>query len=297
MRFRRGARLDTSQVSDLRGRGMGGRGVAVGGGGVGLAAVVVYLLLAALGGGNAGALDDLVDQTAGGNLREVPQSEALADCKTEADANADEDCRIVGFVNSIQQYWTNEFQREGSRYRLARTVFFDGQVSTGCGVATSDVGPFYCPPNQQVYIDLGFFDDLRSRLGAEGGPFAQAYVLAHEYGHHVQNLVGTLDRVRVDRTGPQSAAVRSELQADCYAGVWAKHAVDTGYLERVTQADVDQALDAASAVGDDRIQARTRGQVNPETWTHGSSAQRNKWFSAGYRGGDPDACNTFSGTI
>jgi predicted metalloprotease len=298
MPFRRGARLDTSQVEDLRGRGRGGRGIAVGGGGLGLAGVVVYLLFQVLAGGGTGsALDDLVDATAGGGLQQTPQTEALADCRTGADANAEEDCRIVGFVNSIQAYWTQEFERQGGRYRLARTTFFDGQVSTGCGGASSEVGPFYCPRDQHVYIDLGFFDELRSRLGAQGGPFAQAYVLAHEYGHHVQNLTGVLDRVAGDRTGPESAAVRSELQADCYAGVWAANAVETGYLTEITEPEIGEALDAAAAVGDDRIQARTQGQVNPERWTHGSSKQRQRWFTTGYRSGEPGRCDTFRGDI
>ena len=297
MPFRRGARLDTSQVEDLRGRG--GRGLAVGGGGLGLAGVVVYLLFQVLagGGGSGSILEDLANQTAGGALQQTPQTDALADCRTGADANAEEDCRIVGFVNSIQAYWTREFERQGANYRLARTTFFDGQVSTGCGTASSEVGPFYCPRDQQVYIDLGFFDDLRSRLGAQGGPFAQAYVLAHEYGHHVQNLTGVLDRIGGDRQGPQSAAVRSELQADCYAGVWAANGVETGYLVEPTQAEIADALDAAAAVGDDRIQSRTQGQVNPEGWTHGSSEQRQRWFGTGYQRGEPGRCDTFRGQV
>jgi uncharacterized protein len=293
MRFRRGTRIDTSQVEDLRGsRVGGGRGVAVGGGGIGIAAVVIYLLVSALGGGGGSALDDLLNQTAGGGLQQVPQTEALADCKNAQDANTQDDCRIVGYVNSIQSYWSKAL---GDRYDLATTRFFDGEVQTGCGYATSEVGPFYCPQDRHVYIDLGFFDQLRE-LGGNTAPLSQAYVLAHEYGHHVQDLTGVLDRVARDRQGKESAAVRSELQADCYAGVWASHADETT-LEQITQQDVAKALDTAASIGDDRIQARTQGQVNPETWTHGSSAQRQRWFRTGYESGKPAACDTFDGDI
>ena len=289
MRFRRGASLDPSQVQDVRGRGVGGP-VALGGGGLGLAALVVYLLISALGGGTASGLDDLVGVPVN---QGVPNTEALADCTTGQSANESEDCRIVGIVNSIQAYWKAELGRRNARYVNAPTTLFDGAVSTGCGQAPSDVGPFYCPPDRTVYVDLGFFDDLESRFGAKGGPFAQAYVLGHEYGHHIQNLTGVLDKVSGDRQGAQSAAVRSELQADCYAGVWAANATKAGLIEDVTDADITKALDAAAAVGDDRIQARTQGQVNPETWTHGSSEQRQRWFRTGYRAGDPGACDTF----
>jgi hypothetical protein len=176
-------------------------------------------------------------------------------------------------------------------------VFFTDATQTGCGHATSQVGPFYCPLDHNVYIDLGFFEELRTRFGASGGPFAQAYVIAHEYGHHVQNLLGTLDRARSTATGPESGAVRTELQADCYAGVWAANAVATGFIEELTQADINDGLDAAAAVGDDRIQEASQGQVNPERWTHGSSEQRRRWFSRGYENGKPAACDTFSGSI
>jgi predicted metalloprotease len=287
--------VDTSQVRDLRGRRMGGP-VAIGGGGLGIAGLVIYLLLSALSGGGGSPLDDLTGVTAG---RGAPQSEALADCRTGEDANTQEDCRIVAYINSIQDYWTGVFQRSERRYQLAQTTFFEDQVQTGCGLASSQVGPFYCPPDGMVYIDLGFFDELRSRLGAEGGPFAEAYVLAHEYGHHVQNLTGVLDRVRGDRAGPESAAVRSELQADCYAGAWAGNAArqEQRFESPPSQADINEALDTASAIGDDRIQERTQGQVNPETWTHGSSEQRRRWFSRGYESGNPAQCNTFAGSI
>ncbi len=197
----------------------------------------------------------------------------------------------------MQAFWNEVFTDSGEQYPYRDTVFFTGQVQTGCGIATSQVGPFYCPRDQLVYIDLDFFDELQSRFGAGGAPFAQAYVIAHEYGHHVQNQLGVLDRIGNDRQGPESAAVRSELQADCYAGVWAANAVEQGLLEQLTQDDINAGLDAASAIGDDRIQERTQGQVTPETWTHGSSEQRRRWFSRGYEEGRPAVCDTFSGSI
>jgi predicted metalloprotease len=295
VRFRRDAPLDPGQVTDARGRGVGRGGLAVGGGGLGGAALIIYLLFTLLsGGGGLGQLAPLDDQQVG---RGDTPAEVSTACRTGADANRREDCRIVGIVNSVQKFWAGVFQRSGRRYRYVDTVFFTDQVQTGCGLASSQVGPFYCPNDQLVYIDLGFFDELSSRFGVDNAPFTQAYVIAHEYGHHVQNQLGVLDRIGNDRQGPESRAVRSELQADCYAGVWASHAVETGLIEDLTQRDINQGLDAASAIGDDRIQEQTQGQVDKETWTHGSSEQRRRWFSRGYENGRPAACDTFSGAI
>jgi uncharacterized protein len=295
MRFRRGARLDPGQVTDIRGRRMRPGGIALGGGGLGLVGLVIYLLVTLLaGGGGLGELAPLENEQVG---RGDTPSEVSQECRTGEDANQRQDCRIVGVVNSVQSFWDDVFQRSNTQYQYADTVFFTDQVQTGCGFASAQVGPFYCPRDQQVYIDLGFFDELQSRFGAGGGPFAQAYVIAHEYGHHVQNVLGVLERIGDDRQGPESRAVRSELQADCYAGVWAANAVDTGLIEQLTQADINEALDAASAIGDDRIQEQAQGQANPETWTHGSSEQRRRWFSRGYEEGRPAACDTFSGSI
>ena len=293
MTFQPGASLDPSQVEDVRGSRVGGRGVAIGGGGgvIGLVIVIAFVLL----GGSPGDLGALSGQVIGDD-GVGPASTALAnECKTGADANAREDCRIVGYINSIQAYWTDTFARSGSRYQPARTRFFTGQISTGCGFASAASGPFYCPTDRYVYIDLGFFDDLRTKFGASGGPLAEAYVLAHEYGHHVQDLAGALSGGS-GGSGANSKAVRTELQADCYAGVWAGNAATTGYLQPITDAQIADALDAAAAVGDDRIQENVQGGVDPDSWTQGSGAQRQKWFSIGYDQADPNACDTFSGT-
>jgi predicted metalloprotease len=194
----------------------------------------------------------------------------------------------VGFANSIQAYW-QDADLAGLAYQEAPTTLFDDFVVSECGMATSDVGPFYCPIDASVYLDLTFFDDLRTQLGAQGGPFAEAYVIAHEYGHHVQNLRNMLATGR-SSVGAGSRAVAIELQADCFAGVWAAHAAGTGFLLPPSDREIAVALDAAAAVGDDRLQRRSTGQVDPETWTHGSSEQRQEWYLAGYQTADPAAC-------
>ena len=295
MRFRRGATLDTDQVTDVRGRRSGGLALGGGGAGIGVLGVLIYLAITLLsGGGGLGQLGQLDNQSIG--VGDTP-STIDQDCRTGEDANNRDDCRIVAVVNSVQTFWNGVFERSNRRYAYANTVFFTDSIQTGCGYATSAVGPFYCPADKQVYIDLGFFQSVHDQLGVNVTPFVEAYVIAHEYGHHVQDQLGVLGQIRGSTQGPESKGVRSELQADCYAGVWAKHAVDTGLVEELTQADINSGLDAAAAIGDDRIQAKTQGQVNPETWTHGSSEQRRRWFSRGYETGKPAACDTFSGSI
>jgi predicted metalloprotease len=279
MDFSRGARLDPSQVSDRR--GAGGR-IALGGGGLGIVGLLVALLLGA----------NPADLIGSGTSDPPASSSDLAErCRTGEDANRDDDCRVVGVANSVQAYWKTAVRA----YQPAETVLFTGSVSTGCGAATSAVGPFYCPADDTVYLDLGFWRELRTTFGAKGGPFAQAYVIAHEYGHHVQDLLGV--DAGNDRQGAESGSVRLELQADCYAGVWAANAVKTGFVEPLEQADIQDGLDAAASVGDDRIQSKLQGRVDPESWTHGSAAQRQKWFTRGYQAGSPRSCDTFSGSL
>ncbi|HEU4328731.1 MAG TPA: neutral zinc metallopeptidase [Roseiflexaceae bacterium] len=289
MPFNDRSRLDTSQVEDRRGRG-GGTAIAVGGGGLGLVILIAALLL----GVNPSDLGGLVEQqppaASTGNPGSISTLEEQ--CRTGADANAREDCQIVGFVNSIQSFWNSEFARRGTSYTPAKLVLFSGATQAACGYASSAVGPFYCPADQQVYLDLTFFEELRTRFGAQGGSFAQAYVLAHEYGHHVQNITGALEGAGSGQTGPNSDAVQTELQADCLAGIWAHHAAATGYLTQVTDAEIAQSLDAAAAVGDDRIQRETQGYVSPESWTHGSSEQRQLALKDGLQSGDLDTCET-----
>jgi predicted metalloprotease len=281
MTIRRRARLDTGQVRDLRGKG----GLAIGGGIGGILLVAVVLLL----GGDPSQLP--LDALSGRQVGPGNANDLSEECRTGADAAEDKACRIVGYVNSIQDYWSGAVDG----YQPAVTTFFTNSVSTGCGNATSAVGPFYCPPDRGVYIDLGFFDVLEQQLGADGGDFAEAYVIAHEYGHHVQNLTGVL-RPGGDQ-GAESYAVRTELQADCFAGVWGANAVETGFLEPITDGQIAEAMDTAETIGDDRIQEQTQGQVNRETWTHGSSEQRQEWFRTGLESGDPARCDTFDADL
>jgi len=288
MTFRRDVDLDPGRVRDSRGRRVSGGGLAMGGG---LGTIVVIALILLSGGdlgdviGGLGAAPPAVEGPIGSQL--------INECETGADANERQDCRMVGVIQSLDAYWEESYP--GNDFVQPGAEIFRDVVSTACGSATSAVGPFYCPLDQSIYLDLGFYGELESRFGAEGGPFAEMYVMAHEYGHHIQNLLGNLEQGR--DAGAEGGAVRTELQADCFAGVWAANAVDTGFLEPLTQDQINQALDAASVIGDDRIQEQTQGQVNPETWTHGSAEQRKEWFTNGMEAGTIDGCDTFNADI
>jgi predicted metalloprotease len=306
MRYSEGADLDPSGVQDRRGGGFGGgRGLAVGGGGLGLVGVLVLVLVLfqVLGGGGGGgtgaALGQLGGQLGGlGEGQTADNTQLEQQCRTGADANESLDCAVVADIESIQDYWSGAL---GPDYRPTDTVFFNGSVQTSCGGATSGSGPFYCPGDQLVYIDLSFFDTLQQQFGAEGGLFVNAYVIAHEYGHHVQNLLGINQQVTPGETGPASGTVRLELQADCFAGTWANHAEtvpdESGQplIAEITQDDIDRALDAAARIGDDFIQQNLGGgTVDQDAFTHGSSEQRQRWFTTGYETGDPAQCDTFA---
>jgi predicted metalloprotease len=312
MKYNDDAKLDTSQVTDTRGGGgggglsslPGGRNTQLGaaGGGLGIVAIIVIVLINVVGGGGGKGLTDVLGQLGqGGAPATANNTQVAAECKTGADANAKADCAVVADIDSIQTYWAGALPALGKKYVPANTVWFTGRVSTACGGATSGSGPFYCPADDLVYIDLSFYDDLKTQFKTTGGPFVNAYVLAHEYGHHVQDLLGTEAKVKPGQTGPTSGTVRLELQADCYAGVWAKHATLPGpqgqppLISDITQQDIADAVQAAGRIGDDWIQKNLgNGTVNQKAFTHGSSAQRQKWLLTGYQTGDPRRCDTFS---
>ena len=303
VKYNRAARLDTSQVSDTRRSVPGGRtGIALGGGGLGVVAVVIYLVIALTGGGGSAA-DVLGQLGQSGQPATADNAQVSQECRTGADANEKLDCAVVADIDSIQAYWRTELPAHGASYVSVNTVWFSGQVSTGCGAADSGAGPFYCPADDLVYIDLSFYTELEQKFGAQGGLFVDAYVLAHEYGHHVQDLLGTSAKVRAGTTGPTSGSVRLELQADCYAGLWAKHATTTPdadgtiLVSDITADDISRALDTAGRIGDDYIQTKLgNGTADPGSYTHGTSAQRRKWFTTGYRSGDFASCDTFGAT-
>lgn len=288
MTFSEGGSFEGGRVRSHRG--------AAAGGGIGIVGIVAFLIYQFTGTDVTPVLEGL--QGAGGASQ--GQDTTIGACSAE-EANTQRDCRLSATLQSLDAYWADTLAAEGIEPPVPDATEFTGGVPTGCGQASSSTGPFYCPPDQGIYLDLGFFDLLQSRFGASGGPLAEMYVIAHEYGHHIQNITGRMDGLDQQDTGPESDGVRLELQADCYAGMWVGDAAtrvdpDTGvtFLEPITDQQLDDALSAAEAVGDDHIQEQSGGGVNPDLWTHGSSEQRRNWFVTGYNEGSLAACDTFS---
>jgi uncharacterized protein len=285
--------VDVGGVDDRRGRG---GGLAIGGGGVGIVGLLIYVLVQVLGGGN---VDTTQLVPPGGQVQGQGTGESAeelsARCNTEGAIDKYDDCYLIKVYNEINETWGEEFKRRGSEYAKPALGFFEQGVQTGCGQASSQVGPFYCPPDQEIFIDIGFLKQLQEQFGAEGR-FAEAYIMAHEAGHHLQTLTGTERQVRAAQQrnpGQQNElSIAMELQADCYAGAWSKLSDKRGNVS-INEEQLNQAINAAQAVGDDRIQQKTQGRVDPESWTHGSAADRKKWFLTGYQEGDLNACDTF----
>ena len=310
MRFNPKADISRGRVRDAGGGGgggMGGGGMRIpmpggtraGGGIGGILIIILFVILSqCMGGGLPGGDGGTGTQ---GQSQGQPEGidtgdERYANCDSGSDANDDPDCARKAVALSLEQYWAKTLPEQGgTEFVPAQINTFAGAVSTGCGQASSQVGPFYCPPDQQIYLDTTFFTDvLEGQLGGQGGDFVEPYVLGHEYGHHIQNLMGTMGQVRTQK-GPDSDAVRLELQADCYAGMWTRDASDgDGILIELDQDDIAEAVDSAKTVGDDRIQQNSGQGVDPEGWTHGSSEQRMAWFMTGYEQGTLEACDTFA---
>ncbi|MBW6422953.1 zinc metallopeptidase [Rhizobium sp. XQZ8] len=268
--------------------GGGGRG----GGGLGIGGIVVVLIICWITGINPLTLLSGGDIDLGGGSGYSQQS------TSRAPANDDTTAFVRTVLAETEDTWNGIFQANGQSYEEPKLVLFSGQVNSACGFASSATGPFYCPGDHKVYLDTDFFKELEQRFDA-AGDFAQAYVIAHEVGHHVQNLLGTMSkfnqaRQRMSEADANKMSVRVELQADCYAGVWGKYTEQKGILE---QGDLQEALNAAQQIGDDTLQKRSQGYVVPESFNHGTSAQRMRWFKRGFDTGDMKACDTFSGNI
>ena len=298
MSFNDNVTLDTSQVGS--GGGGGGPGGMVVGGGLGGIVMLILALIFGINPGDVTGGESSFDQ---GQVQPAGDQDAnaFAECKTGADANRSTECRVIGTVNSVQAFWTDELPRYGKEWQPTQTILYNGTTQSACGTASNQVGPFYCPLDKRVYIDASFFAILEQQFGSSGGPLAQEYVVAHEYGHALQDQLGLLSRAQQDPQGPESGGVRIELMADCLGGVWAKHAStvkdeDTGeaFLKPLTQQDIEDGLSAAASVGDDRIQEKTQGRVSPESWTHGSAEARQRWFLKGFESGDLNQCDTFA---
>jgi hypothetical protein len=292
MRFGSDDDADSGQVEDRRGSSFGGP-MVIGGGGLGIVGVIAYVLIRLLGGN---VQDDGSGQSApSASSPSVPDNQQLGGSCQGVTSESDPAKFISCVVSNVQHFWARELPRAGAAYSPAHLVLFTQATPSGCGTASAATGPFYCPRDGKVYLDLGFFRELHDRFGAKGGDFAQAYVVAHEYGHHIQDLLGIERKMRelqsADRSQRNALSVKLELQADCFAGVWGHAAYAKGTVSRD---EIAQALDAAAAVGDDRIQKETEGRVNPESFTHGSAAERQRWFDAGMRSGSVDACDTFA---
>ena len=269
---------ESSNIEDRR--GMGGKGLALGGGGLGTLLLILVIWLC---GGNP---QTLLDQLGGGGDSVPTQQQPQTNPNQQ---NDDSKKFVASVLGSTEDVWRKVLPQQARRqYQDPKLVLFSNQVQSACGIAGSSTGPFYCPGDNKLYLDYGFFNELSREFKAPGD-FAQAYVIAHEVGHHVQNLLGTMDKVQ-QAGNTNDLSVKLELQADCYAGVWAHYANQQGLVEA---GDAEEAIRAASAVGDDSIQKRAQGYVVPESFTHGSSQQRMQWFSRGYQAGDMRQCNTF----
>ena len=285
---------ESANVEDRRAGGPGASMPGGRAGGVGIGAVAVALVASWLFGVNPMAV---LDMMSGGQPAMQPAGPGIGTASAPTPAPADPAARFVSVVlASTEDTWQAVFAQSGAQYRPPRLVLFSGRTPTACGIGSAASGPFYCPADERLYIDLRFYEVLRDRLGAPGD-FAQAYVIAHEVGHHVQNLLGTMEKVhamrpRLSEAQNNALSVRLELQADCYAGVWASRSQQArGWLER---GDIEEAMQAAAAVGDDTLQRRSQGTVVPESFTHGSSAQRASWFRTGLQSGRVDMCDTFA---
>ena len=313
MRFNPKADISKGRVGDAGGGGGGGGGggmriplpggTRAGGGIGGVIIIILFIVLQQCAGGGSGGSSTGVDPQGQGQAQGNPQgldedSDRYSNCKTGADANTDVDCARKAVAFSLEKFWATTLPEQGdTEFTPSQIITFSGAVQTGCGQASSQVGPFYCPADQKIFLDTTFFADvLEKQLGGQGGDFVEPYVLGHEYGHHIQNLMGTMGRVRTQK-GPDSDAVRLELQADCYAGMWTRDASDgDGILVELDDGDIAEAVDSAKTVGDDRIQQKSGQGVDPEGWTHGSSEQRMAWFMTGYEQGSLAACDTFAAT-